>query len=84
MSIENASYRRAFAVLCFGVLLSVMYRGYTGQGSSWDLLALVVVSSGTAVGHQAAGRILSRSWLLKSVMAAAVAIAVATLAAWLR
>ena len=56
MSVENASYRFAFLLLSFGVLLSVAYRSFVLQQTAWDLMALVIVSGVVASGYQAASR----------------------------
>ena len=58
MSVENASYRWAFLLLSFGVLLSVAYRSFVLQQTAWDLMALVIVSGVVASGYQAASRAL--------------------------
>ena len=42
-AVENASYRWAYLVLSFGLLLIVAFRSFVYGESAWDLLALVVL-----------------------------------------
>jgi len=60
--IENASYRLAYQIMSFGALLIVAYRGFFLQQSSWDLLALVILSSAAASIYQGRQKILSPRW----------------------
>jgi hypothetical protein len=85
VSVENASYRWAFLVLVYGVLVSIIYRGYVYRESAWDLMALVIVSGGIANAYQASGQILSKRWLGRAIfaaVAAGVVAAIAALAIW--
>jgi hypothetical protein len=41
-AIDRAGDRLAYVVLSYGILAAVAYRGFVGNESSWDLLALVV------------------------------------------
>lgn len=65
--IENASYRLAYLVMSFGLLASVAYRSFALQQSSWDLLALVVLSGVIATLYQGAHKVLSRRWMVAAV-----------------
>lgn len=78
LSVENASYRWAYMILSYGLLIIVTYRGFAAQESNWDLMALVVVGSLAATLYQAAHRILSRRTLVAGalVMAASAVVAV--------
>jgi len=64
---ENASYRWAYLVLSFGLLLSVAYRSFVLGEAAWDLLALVVAGGAVAALYQGHYRVLSRPWLVASV-----------------
>ena len=44
LAVENSSYRWAYFLLAFGLLVIVAYRGFVGHESNWDLLALVIMS----------------------------------------
>jgi 1,4-dihydroxy-2-naphthoate octaprenyltransferase len=66
--IENASYRLAYLVISFGVLVSVAYRSFILKQSNWDLLALVVLGGVTATLYQGAHKVLSRRWMLATVI----------------
>jgi hypothetical protein len=80
VAVENASYRLAYTLLAFGVLLSVAYRGLVLEQSGWDLLGLVIVSSGVATFYQGVHKTLPARWLRT---AALIAVAAGILAALL-
>lgn len=75
--VENASYRLAYLVLSFGLLLIVAYRGLVRDESSWDLLALVMLGGMVTTFYQATQRVFTRRSLLAGVLVAAVAAVVA-------
>lgn len=64
VGVENASYRFAYLVMSFGLLISVAYRSFVLQQSNWDLLALVILGGITATLYQGAHKILSRRWMM--------------------
>jgi lysylphosphatidylglycerol synthetase-like protein (DUF2156 family) len=84
VSVENASYRLAYLVLSFGVLLSVMYRSFRYNESAWELMALVVLTGGLATAYQASQHVLSRPWSRTSLMTTILAIVVAIVVVLLR
>ena len=65
-AIEDASYRIAYLVVSYGLLVVVAYRGFVFQESNWDLLALVILSGIIATIYQGAKKVLSRRWLIFS------------------
>lgn len=81
VAVENASYRLAYTVLSFGVLVVTAYRGFLGQ-SGWDLLALVIVSSGIATLYQWKHQLLDRRILLPALIVALCSGILAALLAW--
>lgn len=66
--VENASYRVAYLILTYGLLVIVVYRGFFLQQSSWDLLALVVLGSAAATLYQGANKALSQRWIVASIV----------------
>lgn len=66
--VENASYRIAYLILTYGLLLIVVYRGFFLQQSSWDLLALAVLGSAAATLYQGANKVLPRRWIIASIV----------------
>ena len=82
VAVENASYRLAYTFISFGVLLSVVYRGFVLNQSSWDLLALVILSSGVATLYQRAHKILDRRMLIPAIILAVSSALTAGLLAW--
>lgn len=61
-AVENTSYRIAYLVMSFGLLVCIAYRGFVLQQSSWDLLALVILGGVTATIYQETNKVLSRRW----------------------
>jgi hypothetical protein len=51
-TVENASYRIGFNILCFGVLVDIFFRSLFYKEAPWDLFALVVVGSWAATIYQ--------------------------------
>ena len=71
--VENASYRVAYLVMSFGLLASVAYRGFVLRQSSWDLLALVILGGATATMYQGTSKVLSRRWIMATVVTLVIA-----------
>ena len=74
---ENASYRWAYLVLSFGLLVSTAYRSFVRHESSWDLIALVILGGAVAIFYQGRARVLSRRWAVASGAAALLALVIA-------
>ena len=77
VSVENSSYRWAYLLLSFGVLAVVAYRGFVWRESSWDLLALVVLSGFVTTFYQGAYRVISRRWVWVAITTGLVAAVIA-------
>lgn len=63
-AVENASYRWAYLLLSFGLLISVAYRGFVRHESAWDLLALVLLGGVVTTLYQGRHQVLSGRWIL--------------------
>jgi hypothetical protein len=63
VAVENASFRWGFTFLLFALLADVVYRGLFRHEAAWDLMGLVIVSSGLSSIYQARQRIWGRGWL---------------------
>jgi hypothetical protein len=75
IDVETASYRWAYLVLSFGLLIMVAYRSFVHHESSWDMLGLVVLGGLVSTAYQAFHGALSRQWAiacLLTVLASAV------------
>ncbi len=85
IAVENASYRWGYLVLSFGLLVSVMARSYLFEDPSWDLMGLVVAGGLVCAAyqwwHQTLGRRAAYAGLIVTLLAAAIAAAVALLRA---
>lgn len=80
VAIENASYRWAYLLLTFGLLVSTAYRSFVRHESSWDLLGLVIGGGVFTSSYQGARQVLTWRWAMISGAAVAVAL---VLAAWI-
>jgi hypothetical protein len=84
VAIENASYRWAYLILSFGLLVSTAYRSFALHESAWDLLGLVIIGGAVANFYQGKGGVLSRRWAAASAAAAVLAIVFAVVLVLLR
>ena len=84
ITIENASYRWAYLLLSFGLLMSVAYRSFIRQESSWDLLALVILGGLVTTLYQGIHKVLSRRWTLVAITTVLIAGAMALAITFLR
>ena len=82
--VENASYRWAFHVFSFGLLLDVAYRSFVLNESAWDLFALIVLGGALASAYQWTHKVLTRRTAVTMAAAMAIAAVVAAVVAWLR
>jgi hypothetical protein len=73
VAVENASYRWAYLVLTYALLLDVMYRGLFRNDAAWDLMALVIGGGIFCSVYQARQKILAHGWVLKAVLGAVIA-----------
>jgi hypothetical protein len=76
-AVENASYRLAYLVLSFGLLLIVAYRGLVYKESAWDLLGLVILAGAVTTAYQGFHSVLTRRWAWLAAASALSALAVA-------
>ena len=81
MAVENASFRGGFTFLLFALLADVAYRGLFRNEAAWDLMGLVIVSSGLSTICQARQKIWGRGWLWKMTLIGFVAAIVAAVIA---
>ena len=81
VAVENASYRWAYGVLTYALLMDVMYRGLVRHEAAWDLMALVIVGGAICTAYQARQKILAHGWVMKAVLGAVIAAVVAAVTA---
>jgi hypothetical protein len=82
VAVENASYRWSYVVLCFGLLLAVIYRSLVRQEAAWDLLALVVIGGAVGTAYQGFQRVLTRQWTVTAILTMVAAAVGAFVVAW--
>jgi hypothetical protein len=81
VAVENASYRWAYLVLSYALLVDVMYRSLVRHEAAWDLMALVIVGGFICAVYQAHQKILAHGWVMKVILASCIAGAVAAILA---
>lgn len=81
VAVENASYRWAYLVVSFGLLVCVAVRAVVLKQASWDLLALVIVGSAVAFLYQVTRRALARGWAKDAILVALIGAIVGTVMA---
>ncbi|MGB2716269.1 MAG: DUF6442 family protein [Vicinamibacterales bacterium] len=84
LHVENASYRWAFHVFAYGLLLIVMYRSYIANEAAWDLLALVVVGGAVASVYQWTHDILTKRSAATAIVGIVLAAVLAMILVWLQ
>ncbi len=84
VAVENASYRWAYLLLAYALLLDVMYRSLVRHEAAWDLMALVVVGGVVGTLYQARQKILAHGWVMKVVLAVCIAGVIAAILAMTR
>jgi hypothetical protein len=84
VAVENASYRWAYLLLTYALLVDVMYRGMIRHEATWDLMALVVVGGAVCTVYQARQKILVHGWVMKAVLVACIAGVIAAVLAMTR
>lgn len=81
VAVENASYRWAYMLLTYALLVDVMYRSLARHEAAWDLMALVIVGGAVCTVYQARQKILGHGWVMKAVLGAVIAAVIAVIAA---
>jgi hypothetical protein len=62
VAVENAGYKWAYALVSFGLLLDVMYRGAVLDEAAWELLALPIAGGFVCTFYQVRHDTLARGW----------------------
>ena len=83
-AVENASYRWAYLLLSYGLLLSVIYRSLVRHESAWDLLALVLLGGVVTTLYQGRRRVLSGRWVVLMALTVTLAAVLAAVFVLLR
>jgi hypothetical protein len=73
LAVENASYRWAYALVTYALLVDVMCRSLFRNEAAWDLMALVIAGGAVCTAYQARHKTLGHSWAMKAALAACVA-----------
>ncbi|HET9386590.1 MAG TPA: hypothetical protein VFO67_15745 [Gemmatimonadales bacterium] len=84
LAVENVSYRWAFHVFAYGLLLIVAYRSYAANEAAWDLLALVMIGSAVASLYQWTHDVLTKRSAAGVVVGMVLAALTAAVIVWLR
>jgi hypothetical protein len=78
-AVENASYRWAYLLLSFALLMDVALRSFLYREAAWDLLGLVVAGGVVTTAYQAGQRVLTRRWAWPVLLVIGVAAVVAAM-----
>jgi len=81
VAVENASYRWAYLLLSYALLVDVMYRSLIRHEAAWDLMALVIAGGTVCTVYQFRQKILAHRWVMKAVLGACIAVVVAAILA---
>jgi hypothetical protein len=73
VAVENASYRWAYLLLSYALLVDVVYRSLVHREATWDLLALVILAGIVCTLYQAWQKILGHGWQMKAVLGVCIA-----------
>ena len=84
LHVENASYRWAFHVFAYGLLLIVAYRSFVANETAWDLLALVIVGGMVTSAYQWTHDILTTRAAATALGGIVLAALLALILVWLR
>ena len=84
VAVEMASYRWAYLVLAYGLLIITAYRSLVRHEAPWDLLILVIAGGAIANVYQGVQRVLSRRWAMVSAVAIVIALILAATLVFLR
>jgi hypothetical protein len=81
VAVENVSYRWAYLLLTYALLVDVIYRSLVRHEAAWDLMALVIVGGIVCSVYQARQKILAHGWVMKVVLVACIAGVIAAIVA---
>ena len=81
--IENASYKFGYNFIAFALLLDVVYRSLRFNESSWDLLALIVISGFVMAIYQYKQKILGKTWVKITILTLVITFVFASLLAFI-
>jgi hypothetical protein len=82
--VENASYRLAYLVLSYGILVLVAVRRFVNHENPWDLLVLVILAGGVAAIYQIIYRVVFSRWTATLLAAVIIAAGIAALLVMMR
>jgi hypothetical protein len=88
VAVENASYKWAYILLSFALLIDVAYRAMFRNEGAWDLMALVIVGGAVCAVHQARQKTLAHGWAKDAVyitcFGGVIGVIVVAIMLWLR
>lgn len=84
IAVENESYRVAFHVFAYGLLVLVAYRSFAANEAPWDLLALVIIGGAVASLYQWTHHVLTKQSAIGVVVGMVLAALMAAIVVWLR
>jgi hypothetical protein len=79
VAVANASFRWGYLFLSCAILVSIAYRSFRLDQTSWDLLAIVILGGVVTTAYQQSLRILSRRSVAVGFFVFALALAAAAI-----
>lgn len=79
ITVENSSFSLGYKFVCFALLFDVAYRSFKNGETSWDLMAIVILSGVLTTAYQFRNKILNRGLARNFILAVTVASIVAVL-----
>lgn len=61
--VENESYRIAYSVISYGILIDIMYRSFFLKEAPWDLFVLIFLGGIVATAYQYKQKIFTHKWI---------------------
>lgn len=84
ISVQNASYRKGYVFVTFGILIVAAYRSLVFNQNTFDLLGLVMLGGLVTTLYQAQNKILNRGYVRLAIVTFTVALVVAFLMATMK
>jgi hypothetical protein len=77
VAVENTSYKWAYILITYALLIDVIYRGIVHKEAAWDLLALVIAGGAVCTVFQARQKILAHGWVRDVMLVALIGAVIA-------
>ena len=80
ITVENISFSLGYKFVCFALLFDVAYRAFKNGETSWDLMAIVILSGVLTTAYQVRNKILNRGLARNFIITVTISCIVAMMA----